>query len=296
VTFNSYYGQWRALGFDELTDFRAVFEPPRGNVTLMLALLPATFILDPLRARFSPALSLLRLMPPVLLSTALLVTFSRGVYMGLATFSLAAGALAIQCGVAPGKSVRRCLTWVGVPVLAILVLTSWFRFSLTTMGAVHTTSHVRSTAAHLENWKISWLIIREHAIFGVGGYNSALMMIRYRPQGDGSVQSVVFNWILQEWQEEGLLGLSCYGLLLGASFYSAYWSARNSRNTLFRRRVCVLWMAGMLAVLVRDLSYSSITLDAGAMMAVWAGFAIANGPSASRKDSVCDQPAELILR
>jgi O-antigen ligase len=185
---------------------------------------------------------------------------------------------------------------IAVPVLLLLLSTSCFQYCLTTASGLQTTSQIRSASGHAEAWKFSMQTIREHPLFGVGGFNSPMAWMRYRARSTRPFAPIVFNWVLQSWQDGGAVSLFAFAILLGTSLRRAYATARSAGNARFERQVCALWAAGLIAVLVRDLSYSSITLDAGVMLVLWTGFAIA-APEASpgkERETQCSASHELV--
>jgi O-antigen ligase len=120
--------------------------------------------------------------------------------------------------------------------------------------------------------------------------------MQFRARSSRPFSPIAFNWALQSWQDSGAVGLCALVFLLGASLWQACAHARRSGKGDFAPQVSILWAAGLVAVLIRDMSYSSITLDPGVMLVLWTGLAATAGAATAERNQqevACSVPQEL---
>jgi O-antigen ligase len=82
-----------------------------------------------------------------------------------------------------------------------------------------------------------------------------------------------FNIFLQLLVERGIVGLLAYCLLFFSFFKVSHDNIRLFRDDIFQKTVIVVFMASCAALIVRDLSYSSILTNKGVSVLLWFCFA-----------------------
>jgi hypothetical protein len=82
-----------------------------------------------------------------------------------------------------------------------------------------------------------------------------------------------FNYFLHLLIEKGVLGLLVYLLLLFSFFIVSHRKVRLLQGDVYRASVVVCFMIAYAAVMVRDLSESSILANRGASVILWFMFA-----------------------
>jgi O-antigen ligase len=282
----SFYRQWAglaSLGFADPTSFRAYLNflqppgiPPGEWITIFLMLLPFPILLFLRFADTARAWALL--CPAVALLLAIASTFSRGLYLATAAFFVSAALLFWLYGLA---QLRRLVGFsaCALLLLAVVICVTPLRGPvLTTASMFKTSSQVRSFEGRTDLWKASWGIVNDHPMFGVGGANFPMQYAAYK--GEESVYvGRTFNIFLQLLVEKGLVGLLAYCLLFFSFFKVSHDNARLRPGVGFEKAASVLFMASFIALLARDMSYSSTFVNKGVSVLLWLIFAVAAQPA-----------------
>jgi O-antigen ligase len=200
------------------------------------------------------------------------ITFIRGAYIALAAFFLFGSALFYAYGLFP---LKRILVFDALVVcLTAVCLIPVARPVMTTLSLVKTTSQVRSLEGRKNIWKDSLEIVKEHPVFGVGAQNFVMQYAGYKEQRpDAAFVQRPFNYVLQLLAEKGLLGFTAYALLLVSFYRVSHRKVRLLGDDTFRKSVVICLMAAYAAVIVRDLSDSSILSNRGLGVLLWFSFA-----------------------
>lgn len=276
----TFYVQYRQLSlyFSDLTGLRHLFslfnptDAPSGEwATTFLLLLPFPLILflkfDSLgRDRW------LLLCPVITILVVIAITFSRGLYLATTAFALLTSTLfyLYRC-----FNLKRIVFFNALTFgLLVVSLTPVIKPVLTTVLLFRTTSQVRSFAGRENLWKHSLGMIKEHPLLGSGSNNFPMQYVAHRGHEDDSVYAARgFNYFLQIVLEKGFIGLVVYCLLLVAFFRVSHERIRQLQDNLFLKNVTILFVTTYAALLVRDLSYSSILSNAGVQCLLWFMFA-----------------------
>lgn len=268
--------QW--LGFADLTDFRNyiyVLNPVGVSigewVTVLFLILPFPIALY-VRFRRSRPARWLALAAVVAVVCTISITFIRGAYIALAAFFLFGSALFHAYGLFPLKKILLFNALVvGLSAVCLIPLA---RPVTTTLSVVKTTSQVRSLEGRKNIWRDSLEIIKRHPVFGVGAQNFVMQYAGYKEQRpDAAFVQRPFNYFLQILVEKGLLGFMAYALLLVSFYRVSHRKVRLLGDDTFRKSVVVCLMAAYTAVIVRDLSDSSILSNRGLGILLWFSFA-----------------------
>ncbi len=284
ISFQNQYAEIAALGFDDLTDFRQLFRafrpgeyPAAEWVTLYLALLPFPALLFIRFAKSSRAASWLMLCPAVLLLVVIAATFSRGLYVATAAFFVSSALLfrlyrltALRGLVSLGAvtlmlaALVLCVTPLGAPALKTAAMFS-------------TTSQVRSLEGRAGASRAAWEIVKDHPLLGVGSFNFPIHYAAYKEEG-AVYAGRTFNIFLQILVEKGVVGLLGYCLLFFGFFKESHEKMRRPGGDTFQKAVTAVFAASCVALLVRDLSYSSMLTNAGVSALLWFAFALSARP------------------
>jgi O-antigen ligase len=290
TSFGRQYANLTSLGFDDPTSFRAYFsflQPPgvpTGEwITIFLVLLPFPVLLFLKFADTAKAWA--SLCPAGALLLTITVTFSRGLYVATAIFFISAVLLFRLYGLAaPLKRFAGFSLCALVLVAAVVSVTPVRGPVLTTAAMFRTASQVRSFEGRADLWKASWEVVKARPLFGVGALNFPMQYAAYKAE-DSVYVGRTFNIFLQLLVEKGLAGLLAYGLLFLSFFKVAHDNIRRLPADSFQKAVSALLMASCLALLVRDLSYSSTFVNDGVSALLWFVFAISARPEPPPDDA-----------
>ncbi|HWC77096.1 MAG TPA: O-antigen ligase family protein, partial [Blastocatellia bacterium] len=279
-SFWRHWGRLEAMGFTDPTDFRHLYGlvgPPgyatAERVTLFLLLLPFPLILFLTFKSFKEKLRPIRwllLAPVITLVLALSVTFSRGVYVAICFFVAGASILLYRYRVASAG--RIILFNLLLAIVVSLFLSPLARPVLTTVAMFRSPSQVRSFEGRIQLWRSSLELAGRHPWTGAGAFNFPIEYVadsEARPAFGASA----FNYFLQILVEKGVVGLAAYLLLLFAFFRMSIIGSSMAQSRL-HKTAAILFMIGVGAVIVRDLTYSSMFINKGANTLLWLMLAI----------------------
>jgi O-antigen ligase len=271
-----HYRRLQALGFTEFTDFKHLFGIVGSDgystgerITTLLLFLPFPLVLL-VRFRRHPAAKWALLCPVITIIAALSVTFSRAVYASIGAFCLVADLTFWRCRVFPMKTILR-FNAVVLLVLVVVLAPVW-KSVLTTAAIVGTSSQVRSIEGRGETWRNSMEMAGRHPLYGIGANNFPMQYDFYSESRTTLVLSS-YNFFLQLLLERGAVGLTAHVLMLAAFFGICYKRLKRANLSEFHTAIIAMSMAGCLAVLVRDLTFSSLLINKGASVLLWFGFA-----------------------
>jgi O-antigen ligase len=257
-----------------LFPFRRV--PAAQWATVYLALFPFP-IMVALSARFAPPWRSWAVLTAMAMTSAVLLTFARGVYLGLATLVVVTVLLALRSSVAP----RSWRPLVIVLALAFVPLAPFLGGSLrqpvsSTVRAFETRSQVRSFDGRKRVWRESFSLVREAPLVGHGaGSFPALHAVRAK---DAPFVARPFNLWLGLAIEHGAVAVLLFAGFCAAVLVPLVRKGREGEE----RTVAILAGAACAGLLVRDLSYSSVLVDG----AVSSGFFLLAGLCAGQQESL----------
>jgi putative inorganic carbon (HCO3(-)) transporter len=277
--FHRQYSHLTSLGLNELTNFKRLlnFQQSTGLtigewITIYLVLLPFPFLLFMRFINTLPATAWFFLCPALTILFAILVTFSRGIYIATAVFFIVLYLLYRVYNATQLRVLIRFSVCTFLLLIFILGATNLIRPVLTTGSLFQTTSQSRSYEGREVVWKESLAMIKDHPLSGVGSLNFPMEYVAYKGE-DSPFVGRTFNIFLQLLVEKGVIGLLAYCLL----FFSFFKVSRDNIQLLpdnsFQKASAVLFMASFAAVLVRDLSYPSILTNNGVGTVLWFVFA-----------------------
>jgi tetratricopeptide (TPR) repeat protein len=281
LTFLSSYSQMKSAGLNDFNDFRHIlsFGSPVGSPTadwstIFLACLPFSLVLFFLKFRKDNRESLLLLIPPMLILMIPVLSCFRGMYVAIAFFEFFGSVLFLFYKL---SSIRKILLFNTVFMLSIgliVVVSPFLRPVLTTISMFQTTSQVRSFEGRKSLWKIGVEMVKDHPLTGIGSNNFPLKYTVYKGQNDDAPYAGrVFNTFLQITIEKGFIGFCAYSYLIIAFFFISHRKIKLLYTDWNQQAAIVLFMSAVTAILIRDLSYSSIFYNKGANLLLWFMFA-----------------------
>jgi O-antigen ligase len=253
------------FGFADCSLFRDSFSgiggrPLGESATTVLALLPSITILS-VQPGARQVWWAAGLLAP---AAALVLTFSRGVYIAAGCFVVLAVFFIVRSGVVLLSRVLPTLGLLGAGVAIVVLAGNGFRAVGNTAAMGRSEGHSRSVNGRFVLWQRTRQLIGAHLLLGTGSSNFALSYTAARQ----SVDSIPFvgrpmNIVLDLAAEKGLIGLAAYSSFFFACVVVSV-DVWRRRGILPKERAAAAIVATtLIALLVRDAAYSSILRDAG---------------------------------
>lgn len=260
------YQTTSALGLAQRSDFNYLLllpEFPRAPyaewITTLLALLPFPIILI---AKLTKATRIwwVSILPILAILVAILLTFSRGLYIATLTFGVVTGALFYLYRVAKLSSILSLNAFLLFVVLIGVSLTPFASSVVRTISLFGTQSQTRSFQGRVTVWEATTTMFKDHPAVGVGSDNFAMYYVAYKDE-DAAYVGRPLSSFLQIMVEKGILGCLAYGFLVLSFYRASFYGARQAVNSPVRLVTILIFAAAVTALLVRDFSYSSILVN-----------------------------------
>jgi len=203
-----------------------------------------------------------------LVTMAIAATFSRSIYLATLIF-----AITIAIWVTTQKCSRRfvLLLSLGMASACIVILLT---FGLGT-AAIETARlsaaayQQRSTAGRIEIWRQRTESAWEHPLVGAGGGSDGLLALSaIKSAPDLPFTARAYNALLEIFLVSGLPGVFAYATFLSYPFWlflkRKLWNSRDQFSS-----AAVILLAGLLATIARDMSYSSLVLHGATIVLTW---------------------------
>jgi O-antigen ligase len=256
------------LGFTDVTNFRnyIYFLNPIGlpigvwsTVFFPLLCFPVILVV---KFRHSRLAKLLLCQPISMILVAMISTFIRGVYIGLAASLVLLFILTLVYRVFPVRTVMRA--GLILPLLVIPGLVPIVRPVMTTLSLFSTTSQVRSFNGRTKLWADSSQMVKDHLWLGVGSGNFVMKHLAYRSTDDDAAFVLrPFNALLQITAEKGVIGLLAYGFLAASFLWVSHRKILTLRYSVYEQFVVLVFVTAFIGMLVRDMSESSMLVNGG---------------------------------
>ena len=276
-------------GLTDLVGFRSrLMSPPSPWVlgewlTLLLLALPFACALPAYLWRQKsnwPAVSSLSL--PVLIAATLTLSCSRAVFWSVICFGLATCLFMTAFRVIKRRTAGLLLASSLAVLTVILACESALYPGIITAYSGRHMSQVRSTEGRVGILERSLKLVRRHPFVGIGSSNAALALMSSAQQDEATgFASRTFSLPVQVLVEKGSIGLAFYAIVLvliarefvrtmlsgRASLSAPHQARRRGRlraksdplaDDSARKAMACCFAAGLLAVLVRELAYSSV--------------------------------------
>jgi O-antigen ligase len=272
--FSGHFQELHANGFSGAVAFRyRLIAPPSPWVlgewfTLLLMTLPFAFaVVAFLWAVGRRKLAAISIFPVLAIATALGLSCSRAVFWGVAVFFVAVFAVAAVYRVVP-VSTAAISAACALCMLAALVLAENALYSgvLKAYAGGHT-SQARSTEGRLAIWKRSAEVFKQSPLWGVGSGNAPLFLTSSADQEETTgFASRTFSLPVQLLTEKGVIGTAVYLAVLVLAGLAAHRKLRSPKVSLQMKGLTCCLLAGVIAVLFRELTYSSLLEHAATAM------------------------------
>jgi len=287
-------GRLSEAGLSNLLAFRSrLIAPPTPWIpgewfTLLLLGLPFACALPAYLWRKGRTwLAVAALLPPLTIAAVATLSLSRAVFWSTVLFFFANAVLMVASKVvSPGKGVALLAGTLGGLALVLACESVIYPGLLKTYAGKHA-SQTRSTQGRVGIWNRSVELVRAHPLTGVGASNAALMLLSSADDEETTgFASRTFSLPVQIVVEKGIIGLLLYGaflVLLAREFLktmrysppitgnfrapaSDKRSLGDTKDTTranaddaaaYKGMVCC-FAAGIIAVLFRELTYSSL--------------------------------------
>lgn len=256
------------------------------SIMLVLAIVPyalASWALERGRNRW---FSFLSLSVTAALAVLLVLSFSRGIYLALAVLAAAAFTLLQRHGAWSFRPLGSLALMVGVPVVVAVIAFGVQRDVLETVRN-KSMSEQRSTMGRFVTWRDSLHAIEKHPLLGTGGYSDGLESLEWlRDSPEKTFTARTYNAPLEALLCSGLIGLLSYGTFL---IYPVVRFVRGSRVDAAGSRGIHAYSfltAGLIALMVRDMTYSSLVLDGRTLLIAWVAVALLQNFIATPKHEI----------
>jgi O-antigen ligase len=274
MQFNEQVHLLKANSLTEIVAFRAkLIAPPAPWVlgewfTLVLLTLPLAsavpvFLWLDRRRVLAASVAVM----PIGIAAGLLLSCSRAVFWGLIVFTVVA--------VATAAAYRTIRTKVALIAIAgtlgalglVLATENVFCPGVAGAYAGQQTSQARSTEGRLAIWKRSADIFKLSPVWGVGAGNAPLFLTSSADQEETTgFASRTFSLPIQVLTEKGVIGAALYLAVLVLAGWEAHRRLRNPKVSPQVKALTCCLVAGVVAVLFRELTYSSLLEHAATAM------------------------------
>jgi len=266
IQFNQQVHLLNANGLTDIVAFRArLVVPPAPWVlgewfTLMLLTLPFAFAAPVLlwldRRRMLAAVAAAM---PICVSSGLLLSCSRAVFWAVIVFAVVAVAMAAVYRTIRTKVALIAITGAFSVLGLVLATENVFYPGVAEAYTGQHTSQIRSTEGRLSIWKRSADVFRLSPAWGVGGGNAQLFLTSNANEEETTgFASRTFSLPIQVLTEKGTIGALLYLAVLALAGWEAHRKLRNLRISPQTKALTCCLAAGLIAVLFRELTYSSL--------------------------------------
>jgi hypothetical protein len=264
----------QTIGFSDVVAFRwrLIALPAPWVVgewfTLLLLTLPfALAVIAFCWLRRYRGLSLMAAAMPIPIIAALLLSCSRAVFWAVVVLLLTTVGLAAFYRVISAKAALASAAIALCMLGLVLFADNAVYPGIARAYAGSQTSQVRSTEGRLAIWKRSVEVFRLAPLWGVGSGNAPLFLAGSAdPEETTGFASRTFSLPIQLLTEKGVIGTAIYLSLLVLAGRAAHRKLRSSKTALESKGMTCCFAAGVIAVLFRELTYSSLLEHAATAM------------------------------
>jgi O-antigen ligase len=268
---------WQEIQANGLTDivafrYRLISPPPPWILgewfTLLLMTLPfafaATTYLWYARWRRLSAISLL---PTLAIAAALMLSCSRAVFWGTCLFFVAMFAAGLYYRVFATRTAFVGAAIALCALVAIVLVENLVYPGVSEAYVGGQTSQSRSAVGRAAIWRRSFDVFRRSPLLGVGTGNTPLLLTATTDEEQTTgFASRTFSLPVQLLTEKGIVGTAPYLAVLFFAGWSAHQKLRSPKVSARMKGVLCCLGAGVLAILFRELTYSSLFEHAATAM------------------------------
>ncbi|HEV2645135.1 MAG TPA: O-antigen ligase family protein [Acidobacteriaceae bacterium] len=200
----------------------------------------------------------------------ILLTMSRGAALGLATLFMLLTIMPLVLHIKARAIWISCYVSLIVAASVAAILFPAHRANAGDLFFIRQSkSQERSTAGHIASWKISINTARNRLALGIGQNNfSTNYIYQSSKQPNSNFSGQPLSTPLQVLAEQGALGLISFVYLTWICLHSAFELARAPCITIVRQEGLIIF-ATLVALLMRELTYSSILLNPYVSILTW---------------------------
>jgi O-antigen ligase len=260
-------------GFDDIVNFRNLYHPlgMLSNDWVSYLLLYFTFAVTSLFYAERKDVKFFSGITVVLLMLGLIVSFSRGGYLSLIFFLIF---LVISLLV---LRFPRQLIKIGIPfVIAVLLSFSFNNEISPTLGMTQNTSQIRSIEGRTKLWDGAIEMFVQSPLLGVGSGNNIKECNFYiDKEADTFFTGRVTNSFFQLLSEQGLVGVLTWGSLIVIIVFTFFKIIKQKAKSPKERIVAASLLSGLLALGLREMTFSSFFENIGLQLglSIFAAFA-----------------------
>ncbi len=279
--------EWRRLELANLMSFRAYFSLAGGgtktdSLTLALVLLPFSLII--LSREKVRLLRIVAMLSAIGSCVVIVMGMSRGVYLGYLSLCLAIFTTARAHRIDLSPEVRR---WLIVSVIGVALMAccyTGFGKHLSGEDGGGASSQIRSISGRLRIWNVTLANITGHELLGIGGGNGALYVLQKSPTAAYQpFTSRTYNWVLEILLQNGIAGVVAFCAIVISTLRSTWRLLRTCGQNPQVREVASIIQGTLVAVLISDLTYTSLVLHPPIMSLIFAMAGAINGNQVARE-------------
>jgi O-antigen ligase len=207
------------------------------------------------------------------LTTVMILSFSRSIYLALAVFLIGIVAIMKWHHVPSFRLVR---TYGILAALFLITAIGSFRVERSVLESLgnSTISQQRSVRARISIWQDTVRAIERHPLLGTGGFSDGFeSLATLKDSPDHSFSARSFNAPLEVMLSSGALGLLAYGAFLCGPIFAALSRSATVTREVVQIQLAAILTAGLIALIVRDMFYTSIVLDGKTILIMWISIA-----------------------
>jgi O-antigen ligase len=277
IAFSRFDGQFHAMqtaGFSDVVAFRSrlIVPGPRWVLgewfTLVLSTLPFAFAASIwCWIKRHRAFAVVMALMPVLITGALLLSCSRAVFWGIVAFVVLASAVSAAYRILRTTVAVFLVAAMLAVIGAVLLVENAIYPGVAGAYVGRQTSQTRSTEGRLSIWRRSADIFRLSPVWGVGSGNAPLFLTSSAEQEETmGFASRTYSLPIQVLTEKGAIGAALYLAVLVLAGWEAHRKLRNPKLAPELKAFTGCLVAGVVAVLFRELTYSSLLEHAATAM------------------------------
>lgn len=258
------FEEWHRLDLHHILAFRGYFYLAGGgtktdSLNLALALLPFSFLV--LSRERMQWLRIVAIVAALGSCSVITIGMSRGVYLGYLCLCIGIVTFAATQRVQLPRGIR-FLVW-STFIFCLLTICCYAIVAERPHSKTSdtTSSESRSISGRLDVWRTLLSRMEGHDLLGVGGGNGALFTLEHiEDVPDQQLIARTYNWALQVFLQNGLLGLIAFTIIPLASLVSAQRLIKSVDGDSQVRQSAVVIQGAIVAILVSDLTYTSVVL------------------------------------
>lgn len=254
--------EWRRLELSDVISFRANFFLVGGGTktdALSLALALLSFSLIVLACERSRLYRAVAMSSFIGSSAVIVMGMSRGVYLGAISFCAVILVIARICRIKLKSEAQNFLLATGFVMLATISLYAVSVKHIGNSGVDAVASETRSVDGRLHVWSGTLSHIQNYKLFGVGGGNGALYTLKHiEAAAYEPFTARTYNCILEVLLQNGVTGLIAFCAIVVGTLALGWRTIRSLNCDPQTRQAAIFALGGMIAILVSDLTYSSI--------------------------------------